>query len=71
MSQPLQLRPGHLLICVYEDGTRYECPLSEWREANAEDQECTAAIARMSAGDIVTFGGGAQPLCRAWIEASQ
>jgi hypothetical protein len=44
------------------------CTLEEFIEANDEDDEVIAAIPRLLEGEIVTFGGGAQPLVRVQLQ---
>ena len=61
---------GDKLIASYEDGTHVESSLAQWIIANCEDEECLIALERMRQGWTVKMGGGAQPLCRMWIERS-
>jgi hypothetical protein len=57
-----------VIVAVFEDGTTAQNPLHEWIEANFEDADCMALLPRLQAGEIITAGGGAQPLCRLWLE---
>ncbi len=58
---------SEIVVAVYEDGTRFEIEASAWLGMNEHSEECTEALESMRRGDSV-MTGGAQPLCRMWID---
>ncbi len=60
----------NIIVAIYEDGQRYECAVSMWRSSNEDSDEAMECLERMQAGETVMMGGGAQPLCRMWIETA-
>lgn len=56
------------LITVYEDGTRFEEDPETWLGMNERSEEAQEIYCQLLDGGTVTVGGGAQPLCRMWLE---
>lgn len=63
--------PASILVASYEDGSEHRCRLADWLRHNAHDSEALGLLQRLQAGLTVYAGGGAQPLCRLWLEAPQ